>query len=312
MTNEKYDKINGEIGFIESTHKYVNIKHLDRKYTSVTTLIGKYHEEFDSEFWSSYKALEQLMGVEFERMGVKKELLDKKKFDLAYLDTFDINYDLFIKTKEDILKSYEQANKVAIVRGSNYHNAKENQFYEKSSHQLKDYNFDLDLLHGDFSCEKHNFDLNQDRAILPEYLMYYSTQDGILNIAGQADIIIKDGNDIYILDHKTNAKGIKTKAFFDTKKRKKQMMYYPINNMEDHMLNHYTLQLSLYAWILQRINPEFEIKLLRLLHIDGNNKETIYDLEYKKAEVEKMLKHFKKTLKVDHYRETGELLRIEE
>jgi hypothetical protein len=308
MMNEQYDKTNGDISFIESTHQYINTKYKDREYTSVTTLIGKYYEEFDSEFWSSYKACEAILGIEFESLGLKSELLNKKKFDIAYLDTFDIDYSIFDKTKQDILSSYKIANEVGCKRGSEYHNDKESKFYEKSIHRINEYNFNLDLLQGDFPAERYNFDLTRDKAILPEYLMYYSTQDGILNIAGQADIVIKDGNDIYILDYKTNAKGIKTKAFFDTKKKKKQTMYYPINNMDDHMLNHYTLQLSLYAWILQKINPEFDIKLLRLLHIDGNNKETIYDLDYKKEEVERMLKHYKKTLKVAHYRKTGEMI----
>jgi len=312
MENEQYDKVNGDIAFTESTHTYVNTKHLDRKYISVTTLIGEYHQKFDSEFWASYKACEALMGSQFEKLGLKFELLEKKKFDSVYLDTFEIDYNEFEEKKQEILASYGMANKVACERGNIIHNAKENQFYEKAVHRLQDYNFDLHTLNGDFACQRHDFTLNRDKAILPEYLMYYSTKDGILNIAGQADIVIKDGNDIYILDHKSNAKGIKNKAYFDVKKKKKQMMFYPINNMDDHMLNHYTLQLSLYAWILQKISPDFQIKLLRLLHIDGNQKETIYDLDYKREEVERMLKHYKKTLKVQHYRETGELQRGEE
>lgn len=306
--NMEYDKVNGDIAFRESDHMYFNTKYLDRKYTSVTTLIGKYHEEFDSDFWSSYKALEQMMSYDFESSGVKFELLNKKKFDPAYLDTFEISHEEHGRIKNEILLSYKIAADVACARGGDYHNMKEMKFYEKTKHQLDEYNFNLDALQGEFSCERHNFDLNQEKAVLPEYLMYYSTEDGILNIAGQADIVIKDGNDIYILDYKTNAKGIKSKAYFDKRKKKKQTMFYPINNMDDHTLNHYTLQLSLYAYIIQKINPEFKIKLLRILHVDGEGKETIYDLDYKKEEVNRMLAHYKKSLKVAHYRATGEMI----
>lgn len=303
----EYDKINDEIAFRESDHKYFNVKYLDREYTSVTTLIGKYHEEFDAEFWSSYKALEYLMGPEFEYTGVKIELLKTKIWDDALLDTFDISPQAFEVTKLGYITEWDITRDAACERGSIYHAGKEMKFYEKSQHRMSEYNFNLDYLKGNFVCERHNFDLNQEKAILPEYLMYYSTPDGILNIAGQADIVIKDGNDIYILDFKTNAKGIKNKAHFDKQKKRKQSMYYPINNLDDHAMMHYTLQLSIYAWILQRINPEFNIKLLRILHVDGKNKETIYDLDYKKADVERLLKHYKKTLKVKQYRQDGML-----
>ena len=38
----QYDKINKNVGFIESTHTYSNLNDPSIKYISVTTLIGKY------------------------------------------------------------------------------------------------------------------------------------------------------------------------------------------------------------------------------------------------------------------------------
>jgi hypothetical protein len=75
-------------------------------------------------------------------------------------------------------------------------------------------------------------------------------------------------------------------------------MKFPLANIMDTNYWHYTLQLSLYAYLLQQINPEFQIKLLRLIHIDHNNKKTDYDVEYMKDTVELMLKHYKKQLKI--------------
>ncbi len=86
-------------------------------------------------------------------------------------------------------------------------------------------------------------------------------------------------------------------------------MFYPINNLDNHMLNHYTLQLSIYAWMIQKLNPDFEIKLLRLLHIDGEGVETHYDVPYLKKEVEKMLKHYKQQVKIDYFRDTGRMIK---
>ena len=59
--NMTYDKINGSVGFRESDHYYGNLEDPTIKYTSVTTLIGKYEPEFNKEFVSKYKAIERLL-----------------------------------------------------------------------------------------------------------------------------------------------------------------------------------------------------------------------------------------------------------
>lgn len=306
--NMHIDKINGDLAFNDAEHKYFNVKYPDRTYTSVTTLIGKYHEKFDSEFWSSYKALEQMMTPEeFSQSGVKSRLLAKKQWSDSYIEEQGFDMNDFLQVKKDILAGYDKTRDEACERGTNYHNAKENRFYEKKEHSLLEYNFGLPLSET-FVCEKHNFDLNRENAVLPEYLVYFSTVDEVLNLAGQIDVLIKRGKEIYILDYKTNAKGIETKAYFNPKTRKTKKMFYPINHLDDTTLNHYTLQLSLYAYMLQRIDPELEVKLLRICHVDGEGKETLMDLEYLKDDVEKLLKHYKKEIITQHYRNTGKHL----
>ena len=57
----EYDKINGKVAFQEGPHRYFNIDDESIVYTSVTTLIGKYEPEFDSDFTSKYKAIERLV-----------------------------------------------------------------------------------------------------------------------------------------------------------------------------------------------------------------------------------------------------------
>jgi hypothetical protein len=59
--------------------------------------------------------------------------------------------------------------------------------------------------------------------------------------------------------------------------------------------------------MLQRINPELNIKLLRIIHIDKEFKETTYDLPYLKKDVEKMLLAYKKDLITENYRATGKM-----
>ena len=83
-------------------------------------------------------------------------------------------------------------------------------------------------------------------------------------------------------------------------------MNYLLNNVDNSNYWHYTLQLSLYAYIIQQLNPNFNIKDLKLVHIARDGKQTIYDLQYRKDDVERMLKHYAKDLK------TKELLSLDE
>ena len=57
------DKQNGKVAFSELDHVYWNVDD-NEKYISVTTLIHKFSQPFDKDFWSAYKALEKLIPKE--------------------------------------------------------------------------------------------------------------------------------------------------------------------------------------------------------------------------------------------------------
>ena len=61
--------------------------------------------------------------------------------------------------------------------------------------------------------------------------------------------------------HNTN-KEIKKSSFYDVKTKQKQMMQYPLNNLQDCNYFHYNLQLSLYAWMIKKQHPELNVKSL--------------------------------------------------
>lgn len=96
-----------------------------------------------------------------------------------------------------------------------------------------------------------------------------------------------------LVTHNTNKK-IEVKSFFDSKTKKSMMMKYPLNNLQDCNYYHYCLQLSTYAWMLQKMNPEFEIEDLVLIHYDHQDNMTVYHLPYLKDEVIRMLNFYKK------------------
>lgn len=100
-----------------------------------------------------------------------------------------------------------------------------------------------------------------------------------------------------IVTHNTN-KEIKRRSFYNSSKKSNVKLKYPLNNLEDCNYNLYMLQLSMYAYMLQQLNPDFNIRSLTIVHIqrDGSIKE--YPVEYKKDEVEKVIKHYAKQQKI--------------
>jgi ATP-dependent exoDNAse (exonuclease V) beta subunit len=224
----------------------------------------------------------------------KKVLLATKKFDDKILDKYNIDKLTFNTKVNEILDGYEHERTISCKRGTKFHLEQEQKFYTKNIHELPQFN-----LRGSFRCTPNYYELDEEKGIYPEYLVYKISKDGILKIAGQIDLMIKDGNDIHLIDYKTSKK-IEQKSFFDQSSRMSKMMYYPINNIPDCNYYHYTIQLSTYAWMIEQINPSFKIKSLILIHQDHDNKITTYNLDYHKDDVIRMLAYYKKQKKIEY------------
>lgn len=291
----KIDKQYGNIAFSEADHVYFDITDTTKKYVSVTTLIHKYTNKFDDFFWSAFKALEKLIPSDYWKVE-KKSLLSTKRFNKSILDLYNISEDEFNKTQQDILDEWYKKNKESCERGTKIHAELESSFYKDPNKAVKRFG-----LGGKFTCKKGYFELDLEYGIYPEYLIYRDCPDNIMHIAGQVDLIIKQGNEITIVDWKTNAK-IDQKGGFNTQTKSTAKMKYPLNNLEDCNYEHYTMQLSTYAWMLQKINPDFIIKDLIIVHFDHEGNTTTYHCEYKKAEVERMLRDYKKQLIIENNR----------
>lgn len=96
-----------------------------------------------------------------------------------------------------------------------------------------------------------------------------------------------------IVTHNTNKK-IETKSFYNSKTKSSVKMKFPLNNLDDVNYYHYALQLSTYAWMIQQMDPMYEIEDLVLVHFDHSDNMTVYHLPYLKDEVIKMLLYYKK------------------
>ncbi len=284
------DKQNGAIAFNEEKHRYWNVNDESKKFISVTTLIEKFGQPFDRDFWSAYKALEKLIPPDSWKIE-KKSLLNTKRFDKSILDVYDITENEFNKTQQDILDAWDEENRKSCERGTKIHAQLENEFYAGGKNvELKKFG-----LGGKFECRRNYTELDLPYGVYPEYLISRTSDDGILNIAGQIDCLVKNGNEIVIIDHKTNKK-LDLKGGFNTTTKSSVKMLYPLNNLDDCNFNHYQLQLSTYAWMLQKINPNFVIKDLILNHYDHEGNNTLYHCDYLKTEVERMLAFYKKDL----------------
>ena len=291
----KIDKQNGNVAFSEETHTYWNVDD-NEKYISVTTLIHQFTQPFDKDFWSAYKTLEKLIPKESWAVE-KKSLLTSKKFDPELLEVYNISKNEFNKAQQELLDLWDEENRKSCERGTKIHLDIENSFYTKA----KDISLQKFGIGGKFECKKDYPELDLQYGAYPEYLIYYESDDKVIRLAGQIDLIVKSGNEIYLIDHKTNKK-IDQKSGYNSSTRSSVKMKYPLNNLPDCNFYHYTMQLSTYAWMLQKINPNFIIKDLILNHYDHNGKNTLYRCQYLKDEVEKMLYFHKNQVLIDKER----------
>lgn len=282
-------KQNGDVAFAEKEHVYWDVNN-DAKYISVTTLIGQFEQEFDKDFWSAYKALERLLPADAWKIE-KKSLLNSKRFNKELLEIYHISENTFNNEQQNILDMWAEENRKSCDRGTKIHAEFEQAMYDSGANaSLKKFG-----IGGTFVCDKGRNELDLENGVYPEYLISRTSADGILRLAGQIDLLVKRGNDIIIIDYKTN-KELKLKSGFDTKTRSTIKMKYPLNHLDDCNFMHYTMQLSTYAWMIEQLNPDYQVRDLIILHRDHNNVDTIYHLDYKKAEVIKMLKFYKKKL----------------
>ena len=142
----------------------------------------------------------------------------------SYLEEYDIDVDEFNSKKGEILQSYKDKNREACEHGTRVHDLMENLFYKKDEKRLKTFG-----LGGSIDVEKGRYKLDKDKAVYPEIMLSYKFDD-FLKTVGQADLVIKDGDEISIYDWKTS-KSIDKESFFDKNTKKRETMKFPLNSL---------------------------------------------------------------------------------
>jgi hypothetical protein len=303
-----------EIQFNEQEHRYYDGSKIE--YTSVTTLIGKYTNTYDTDFWAMYTALKEhnyKVKPEPEKQSIWCRNVLYKLKDL-YKD------DLFILWAEEVKARWKVLTGEACFRGNAIHNELENSIDTSKQDYTKETN--LYISKGGDRSLKTQHDL--DKTNLQEkYPIVHTRLSGYIErgfsiyaekrvhlpefgIAGMIDVPLIHGKHFAILDWKTNkaemhntagyfkkvnigGKWVKSDIWVETGERFK----YPLDMLPASKLHTYALQLSTYSRILEYWGYIPMNNHLELIHFSLNGEPKLIKLPYLRDEVDMMLYHHK-------------------
>jgi ATP-dependent exoDNAse (exonuclease V) beta subunit len=164
-------------------------------------------------------------------------------------------------SEEDILSAWNGESDRAKGLGNWYHGQREKDILEFDTIERHGVQVPIIKPIEDNKGVKIAPDQKLSNGVYPEHFVYLKSA----GICGQADLVEVVNNKLYITDYKTN-KEIKEKGFTNWEGITSKM-FKPVNHLDDCNLNHYSLQLSLYAYIIKKHNPTLEIGSLILQHV---------------------------------------------
>lgn len=273
------------VKFQEDIHQYTNSQ--EEVYLSATSLIHKYVAEFDSDYWSMYKAIEEL-DPNFKKNKKVYLALKTTEYLLSILP-YNITKESVLEGQKSILKQWDEKNLKSRVKGTAFHKGKENLIlnsnsitFENATHKVQDYKVMFEDKPLTELKDVNYFDSLPD-GYYSELLLFHHGY----KIAGTADIVIIRSDDkgnrfVIVDDYKTNIE-IKTENRY-------QQMKYPVNHLPDCNYFHYNLQTSLYGYLLECMG--FKVIHTRITWIDSSLNEIPYVFDYKRKDVINMLEHY--------------------
>ncbi len=218
------------ITFKEEGHTYESNDQDQINWISVTSVISKFKEPFDQ------KAI------------AKKSSKNKRS-------------KWYGMTESEILNAWEGESQRAIKLGNWYHNQREADILELDTIERE--GIEVPIIRP--LNEEDGIKLAPEQklydGLYPEHLVYLKSA----KICGQADVVEIINNTINITDYKTN-KEIKEKGFTNWEGISKKL-YNPVSHLDDCHLNHYSLQLSIYAYIIKKHNPKLKVGKLTVQHV---------------------------------------------
>lgn len=163
--------------------------------------------------------------------------------------------------EKDILAAWNGESERAMGLGNWYHAQREKDLLEFKT--IERDGIEVPIIHPieDGNGIKIASEQKLKNGVYPEHMVYLKS----VGLCGQADVVEIVNGYINITDYKTN-KEIKEKGYTNWEGITNKL-FNPVNNLDDCNLNHYHLQLSLYAYIIKKHNPKLKIGKLTLQHV---------------------------------------------
>lgn len=247
---------------------------------SVTNLINSYHF-FDRDFWLTYKTIEKLLDKD-KFNQIKISLMKTKRIDKQIIE--EIGQDVFEVEKSLLDVEWKNKATTAKEEGIAIHTQIKDLFTQDLKSIKTNFGIDTDL----YQVQRSEEFLNCTSGIFPEFKIEIKLSEECYLI-GIADLIIKNGKAITIIDWKNSDK-IDFKSRYDVGKKKTKMMKYPLCKLMDVNGVHYQLQLSIYAKMLQILDPTLNIDTLKIIQIKNGKIKKEHCVEYLSDVVDNLLK----------------------
>lgn len=226
-----------QIIFDPVVHKYT-VKDATVPFTSVTTLVHKYAQEFNS-------------------LQIVKNIKNRETGKYAGM------------SDQQIIDSWAANGKQAADLGTIMHEQIENYFLHKTMPSIISPEF------------KQFLNFAADHPNLEPFRLEWRIWDPI-GIAGSVDAVMKCGDDYFIYDWK-RSKEIKLRNPFQRCKG-------CLAHLDDCNYNHYTLQLNIYKYILEKYyGLSIKGMFIVVCHPDAQNY-NIYELQNRQVEIQDMIK----------------------
>lgn len=219
------------IFFEPSSHTYTSLDPQDTtQWISVTTLLSALKQPFDGK-----------------NIAQKSSTNKRSKW--------------FGMTPEQIQQVWKKESERACNLGNWYHDQRERDIL--GCQTIVRYNKELPVIRPmqDENGRKVAPSQKLIEGIYPEHMVYLRSS----GICGQSDLVEAADGLVHITDYKTN-KEIKAESFKNWEGVSQKMLA-PVSHLDDCNLNHYTLQLSIYMYMILKHNPALKPGKITIHHI---------------------------------------------
>jgi hypothetical protein len=218
------------IVFNAADHSYKSVEADDIKWISVTSLVSNFKKPFDAKAVAA-------------RVTKSKR---SKWYGIA---------------PEKILEIWDSEANRATTLGTYYHNQREADLCSFDSIERDGVTVPVITPVEEIDGLKQAPSQRLDPGVYPEHMVFLKSA----GICGQSDLVEVVNGCVNITDYKTN-KEIKTESFKDWEGISEKLMS-PVNNLDDCNFNHYSLQLSIYMYIILKHNPKLQPGKMYIHHV---------------------------------------------